>query len=153
MRRLFQFKQMVIRINETGYSISLVALLLSLGILFHFKSLRCTRITLHMNLFGSFAINNALWLIYFTMVVPNVEVTRNNLVRPVAHRVGGATHMGLPSPRGARKKRAVRARQARHRHRRGRVGWGLAMGLGVAATAIRLAGRDAARRGHSASGT
>ncbi|KAF7990226.1 hypothetical protein HCN44_000031 [Aphidius gifuensis] len=50
---------------EIGYLISLIALLLSLAILTYFRSLRCARITIHMNLFASFAINNALWLLWY----------------------------------------------------------------------------------------
>uniref|UniRef100_A0A8C9RNU8 Calcitonin gene-related peptide type 1 receptor n=1 Tax=Scleropages formosus TaxID=113540 RepID=A0A8C9RNU8_SCLFO len=37
-----------------GHGLSLTALLISLGIFFHFKSLSCQRITLHKNLFFSF---------------------------------------------------------------------------------------------------
>ncbi|CAM9299154.1 unnamed protein product [Lampetra planeri] len=37
-----------------GHGLSLVSLLISLGIFFHFKSLSCQRITLHKNLFLSF---------------------------------------------------------------------------------------------------
>ncbi|CAG9787015.1 unnamed protein product [Diatraea saccharalis] len=59
----------IIAVYEAGYSVSLVALLLSLGILFYFRSLRCARITVHMNLFASFAINNALWLAWYALVV------------------------------------------------------------------------------------
>ncbi|XP_049873355.1 calcitonin gene-related peptide type 1 receptor [Pectinophora gossypiella] len=59
----------IIAVYEAGYSVSLVALLLSLGILFYFKSLRCARITVHMNLFASFAANNALWLAWYGLVV------------------------------------------------------------------------------------
>lgn len=59
----------VIAVYETGYSVSLFALLLSLGILFYFKSLRCARITVHMNLFASFALNNALWLVWYGLVL------------------------------------------------------------------------------------
>lgn len=33
------------------------------------RSLRCARITVHMNLFGSFAANNALWLAWYGLVV------------------------------------------------------------------------------------
>ncbi|XP_024945544.1 calcitonin gene-related peptide type 1 receptor isoform X2 [Cephus cinctus] len=65
-------------IYETGYTISLVALLLSLAILTYFRSLRCARITLHMNLFASFAMNNALWLIWYGFVVANTDVPLNN---------------------------------------------------------------------------
>ncbi|XP_034832019.1 calcitonin gene-related peptide type 1 receptor-like [Maniola hyperantus] len=59
----------IIAVYEAGYSVSLVALLLSLAILFYFKSLRCARITVHMNLFASFALNNALWLAWYALVV------------------------------------------------------------------------------------
>ncbi|KPJ15429.1 Calcitonin gene-related peptide type 1 receptor [Papilio machaon] len=58
----------IITVYEVGYSVSLVALLLSLGILFYFKSLRCARITVHMNLFASFAANNATWLLWYGLV-------------------------------------------------------------------------------------
>ncbi|KAJ8722362.1 hypothetical protein PYW08_004764 [Mythimna loreyi] len=59
----------IIAVYEAGYSVSLVALLLSLAILFYFRSLRCARITVHMNLFASFALNNALWLVWYGLVV------------------------------------------------------------------------------------
>nr|QZD25053.1 GPCR20 [Spodoptera exigua] len=59
----------IIAVYEAGYSVSLVALLLSLAILLYFKSLRCARITVHMNLFASFAANNALWLLWYGLVV------------------------------------------------------------------------------------
>ena len=37
-----------------------------------FRSLKCARITLHMNLFASFAVNNFLWLIwYYVIFDPN----------------------------------------------------------------------------------
>ncbi|XP_023706761.1 calcitonin gene-related peptide type 1 receptor isoform X2 [Cryptotermes secundus] len=72
------WRQQVNRIYETGYSVSLVALLMSLGILFYFKSLRCARTTLHMNLFASFAINNALWLLWYRIVVNQPEVIVEN---------------------------------------------------------------------------
>ncbi|XP_065369424.1 calcitonin gene-related peptide type 1 receptor isoform X2 [Calliphora vicina] len=61
-------------IYEVGYGISLVAILLSLAILGYFKSLKCARITLHMNLFTSFAANNSLWLIWYLVVMPNSEL-------------------------------------------------------------------------------
>ncbi|XP_020710326.2 calcitonin gene-related peptide type 1 receptor-like isoform X2 [Athalia rosae] len=65
-------------IYETGYAISLIALLLSLAILTYFRSLRCARITLHMNLFASFAVNNALWLIWYGFVVAKPETLLEN---------------------------------------------------------------------------
>ncbi|XP_070160428.1 calcitonin gene-related peptide type 1 receptor isoform X3 [Polyergus mexicanus] len=72
------WQQSINGIYEVGYAISLVALLLSLGILTYFRSLRCARITLHMNLFTSFAINNALWLIWYRFIVANTDVLLNN---------------------------------------------------------------------------
>ncbi|KAL4703917.1 hypothetical protein ACJJTC_002092 [Scirpophaga incertulas] len=59
----------IIAVYEAGYSVSLLALLLSLAILAYFKSLRCARITVHMNLFASFALNNSLWLAWYGGVV------------------------------------------------------------------------------------
>lgn len=72
------WRQQVNSIYETGYLVSLVALLISLGILLYFKSLRCARTTLHMNLFASFAINNALWLLWYRIVVPQPDVIMEN---------------------------------------------------------------------------
>ncbi|XP_045448272.1 calcitonin gene-related peptide type 1 receptor [Melitaea cinxia] len=68
----------IVALYETGYSLSLVALLLSLGILFYFKSLRCARITVHMNLFASFALNNALWLAWYGLVVRSPDTLRES---------------------------------------------------------------------------
>ncbi|KAJ2938040.1 hypothetical protein O0L34_g14494 [Tuta absoluta] len=70
----------VIVVTETGYAISLVALIISLGILFYFKSLRCARITVHMNLFASFALNNVLWLIWYPLVLGSVPTLDTNPV-------------------------------------------------------------------------
>ncbi|KAL2730931.1 calcitonin protein-related peptide type 1 receptor-like isoform X1 [Vespula squamosa] len=67
-------------IYEVGYAISLVALLLSLVILTYFRSLRCARITLHMNLFVSFVLNNALWLIWYRFVVANTNLLLTNSI-------------------------------------------------------------------------
>ncbi|XP_050350755.1 calcitonin gene-related peptide type 1 receptor isoform X2 [Nymphalis io] len=70
----------IIVVYESGYSVSLVALLLSLGILSYFKSLRCARITVHMNLFASFALNNALWLVWYRVVVRSPVTVRESPV-------------------------------------------------------------------------
>ncbi|KAG6456486.1 calcitonin gene-related peptide type 1 receptor isoform X2 [Manduca sexta] len=64
----------IIAVYETGYSVSLVALVMSLAILLYFRSLRCARITVHMNLFASFAANNALWLAWYGLVVRAPDV-------------------------------------------------------------------------------
>ncbi|CAD7077512.1 unnamed protein product [Hermetia illucens] len=69
-----EWRQKVNLIYETGYCISLIAILLSLAILGYFRSLKCARITLHMNLFASFAANNSLWLLWYK-VMSDPEVT------------------------------------------------------------------------------
>ncbi|XP_043593234.1 calcitonin gene-related peptide type 1 receptor-like isoform X7 [Bombus pyrosoma] len=72
------WQQGISGLYEAGYAISLVALLLSLGILTYFRSLRCARTTLHMNLFASFAVNNALWLVWYRCIVANTDLLLNN---------------------------------------------------------------------------
>uniref|UniRef100_A0A1A9V260 G-protein coupled receptors family 2 profile 2 domain-containing protein n=1 Tax=Glossina austeni TaxID=7395 RepID=A0A1A9V260_GLOAU len=41
-------------------------------------SLRCARITLHMNLFISFAANNSLWLLWYLVVMPDAALLHDN---------------------------------------------------------------------------
>ncbi|KAH8284670.1 hypothetical protein KR018_011172, partial [Drosophila ironensis] len=79
-----EWKHSVNLIYEVGYGISLLAILLSLAILGYFKSLKCARITLHMNLFASFAANNSLWLIWYLLVMPNTELLQHSPLRCVA---------------------------------------------------------------------
>uniref|UniRef100_A0A8D0CAM2 Calcitonin gene-related peptide type 1 receptor n=1 Tax=Scleropages formosus TaxID=113540 RepID=A0A8D0CAM2_SCLFO len=57
-----------------GHGLSLTALLISLGIFFHFKSLSCQRITLHKNLFFSFVLNSVVTIIFLTVVANNQDV-------------------------------------------------------------------------------
>lgn len=44
------------------------------------RSLRCTRIMLHINLFVSFAVNNALWILWYRLVVEQPSVLSDNEV-------------------------------------------------------------------------
>ncbi|XP_042204024.1 calcitonin gene-related peptide type 1 receptor-like isoform X4 [Homarus americanus] len=44
------------------------------------RSLKCTRVTIHKNLFVSFIINNAMWLVWFECVVGRVDVVFSNTV-------------------------------------------------------------------------
>ncbi|KAI8515962.1 hypothetical protein Bbelb_067750, partial [Branchiostoma belcheri] len=99
-------------ITLAGYGLSLIALVVSLGIFFYFKvtssrentrlgrdlcgssdlprllaekgSLSCPRITIHKNLFFAFILNSILWIIWFTVVVPDNKLLKQN---PVSCRV------------------------------------------------------------------
>uniref|UniRef100_T1KMN8 Calcitonin receptor n=1 Tax=Tetranychus urticae TaxID=32264 RepID=T1KMN8_TETUR len=73
-----KFRQAVNNLYIIGYSISVLALIISLIIFLSFKSLKCTRITIHKNLFISFIINNLMWIMWYTLVVSNVEVVQSN---------------------------------------------------------------------------
>ncbi|XP_061730097.1 calcitonin gene-related peptide type 1 receptor-like [Cydia pomonella] len=72
------FRSIVNDVYVAGYSLSVAALILSLMIFFYFRSLRCTRIRIHMHLFTSFALNNILWVVWYKTVVNEVDVVRNN---------------------------------------------------------------------------
>lgn len=43
-----------------------------------YRSLKCSRITLHMNLFASFAANNLLWLLWYGVVLGDTQVIQRN---------------------------------------------------------------------------
>jgi calcitonin receptor-like len=61
-----------------GLSVSLATLIVSLIIFFSFSSLRCTRITIHKNMFFSMALNNASWLLWYKMVLFKSDVWSQN---------------------------------------------------------------------------
>lgn len=72
------FRQKMTILYIAGYSISAVTLMISLLIFFYFKSLQCTRIRVHKNLFLSFVMNNIMWILWYTYVVQDPEVLREN---------------------------------------------------------------------------
>ncbi|XP_064113384.1 calcitonin receptor-like isoform X2 [Macrobrachium nipponense] len=73
-----QLHQGINMIYIAGYSMSLIALCISLFIFCFFKSLKCKRVTIHKNLFVSFIINNALWLLWYECVVGKPDVLFSN---------------------------------------------------------------------------
>ncbi|KAJ0062403.1 hypothetical protein NL108_010995 [Boleophthalmus pectinirostris] len=54
-----------------GHGLSLISLLISLAIFFHFKSLSCQRITLHKNLFISCVLNSIITVVQLTTLAKN----------------------------------------------------------------------------------
>ncbi|XP_022248890.1 calcitonin gene-related peptide type 1 receptor-like [Limulus polyphemus] len=77
-REDLKFRQRINNLYIGGYSVSVVALILSLIIFFYFKSLRCTRVTIHKNLFISFVVNNIMWIIWYIEVVQRPQVVLEN---------------------------------------------------------------------------
>ncbi|CAB3372772.1 Hypothetical predicted protein [Cloeon dipterum] len=73
-----QFRQIVNTLYISGYSISFVALILSLLLFTCFKTLKCTRIAIHVQLFTSFALNNLMWIIWYYFVVGDLGTVEKN---------------------------------------------------------------------------
>ncbi|XP_037510088.1 calcitonin gene-related peptide type 1 receptor [Rhipicephalus sanguineus] len=73
-----QYGNLVNSLYVAGYTISLVALTLSLIIFFSFRSLRCKRITIHKNLFTSFIVSNFCWILWYVQVVAGTHVIELN---------------------------------------------------------------------------
>lgn len=69
------------------------------------RSLRCSRTTLHINLFVSFAVNNALWLIWYQFIMEPEVVHENRVSQPgiiprmrLARSVSEKKNSSLPPP-------------------------------------------------------
>ncbi|XP_071545489.1 uncharacterized protein [Panulirus ornatus] len=71
-------RRLINTIYIAGYSVSLIALAVSLLIFFYFRSLQCTRIRLHKNLFLSFILNNILWIAWYLEVADKPETVFDN---------------------------------------------------------------------------
>ncbi|OWA52579.1 Calcitonin receptor [Hypsibius exemplaris] len=61
-----------------GYSVSTLFLVVSLIIFFYFRQLRCTRISIHKNLFVSFVIHNVVWIIHDTVIPNSPDILEKN---------------------------------------------------------------------------
>lgn len=81
-----EIRQLVNSIYMSGYFISVIALIISMIIFVWFKSLRCTRITIHKNLFLSFIINNLAWITWQFLIDKKYEIfMRNSLGCQILH--------------------------------------------------------------------
>ncbi|CAD7088171.1 unnamed protein product [Hermetia illucens] len=73
-----EFRQVVNELYVKGYIVSLITLIISLGIFLGFKSLRCTRIRIHIHLFSSLALNCIAWILWYKLIVEVPENIRTN---------------------------------------------------------------------------
>nr|XP_024217979.1 calcitonin gene-related peptide type 1 receptor-like [Halyomorpha halys] len=73
-----EFRKIVNIIYVVGYSVSFAAIVISLIIFLTFRSLRCTRIAIHVQLFSSFAANDLMWIVWYKMVIGNPIVVQEN---------------------------------------------------------------------------
>ncbi|XP_059222396.1 calcitonin gene-related peptide type 1 receptor isoform X2 [Stomoxys calcitrans] len=73
-----EFRTFVNELYVKGYAVSAVALILSLIIFLGFKSLRCTRIRIHVHLFASLAFTCITWILWYKFVVEEPETIRDN---------------------------------------------------------------------------
>ncbi|CAG4955323.1 unnamed protein product [Colias eurytheme] len=69
------FREMVNNLYISGYALSTLALMLALLIFFIFRrTLNCTRISLHTNLFSSVVLTNIMWTVWYLAVINDVDV-------------------------------------------------------------------------------
>ncbi|XP_046802272.1 calcitonin gene-related peptide type 1 receptor [Lucilia cuprina] len=74
-----EFRTFVNELYVKGYAVSCLALIFSLIIfLVLSKSLRCTRIRIHVHLFASLAFTCVTWILWYKLVVEQPDMIRNN---------------------------------------------------------------------------
>ncbi|XP_055612528.1 calcitonin gene-related peptide type 1 receptor-like, partial [Uranotaenia lowii] len=72
------FRRLVNDLYIGGYTISLITLIVSLCVFFSFRTLKCTRIRIHINLFISLALSCICWLCWYKLVIEDPDVTNRN---------------------------------------------------------------------------
>ncbi|XP_017065034.1 calcitonin gene-related peptide type 1 receptor [Drosophila eugracilis] len=73
-----EFRKFINELYVKGYALSLLALLISIIIFLGFKSLRCTRIRIHVHLFASLACTCVAWILWYRLVVERHETITEN---------------------------------------------------------------------------
>ncbi|EDW82153.1 uncharacterized protein Dwil_GK25280 [Drosophila willistoni] len=74
----YEFRKFVNQLYVKGYALSLLALLISIIIFLGFKSLRCTRIRIHVHLFASLACSCIAWILWYVFVVEQPDLVAEN---------------------------------------------------------------------------
>ncbi|CAH1788541.1 unnamed protein product [Owenia fusiformis] len=74
----FEKNRMLIYTFISGYTVSILALAVSLGIFCFFKQLQCDRITLHKNLFVSYILTGLVWILYYVFAALDAQVLIDN---------------------------------------------------------------------------
>ncbi|XP_050100891.1 calcitonin gene-related peptide type 1 receptor isoform X2 [Anopheles aquasalis] len=73
-----QLRRLVNDIYIGGYTVSFLTLIISLCIFHSFRTLKCTRIRIHINLFTSLALSCLFWIVWYKFVVEDPDVLKAN---------------------------------------------------------------------------
>ncbi|KAG5672428.1 hypothetical protein PVAND_002557 [Polypedilum vanderplanki] len=74
----YTFRQTINDIYFYGYCVSLSTLIISLVIFLSFRSLKCTRIKIHVQLFISLAMSCILWIIWYKFIIIDPNIVKEN---------------------------------------------------------------------------
>uniref|UniRef100_A0A182PRA0 Calcitonin receptor n=1 Tax=Anopheles epiroticus TaxID=199890 RepID=A0A182PRA0_9DIPT len=75
-----QLRRLVNDIYIGGYTVSFLTLIISLFIFHSFRTLKCTRIRIHIHLFTSLALSCLFWIVWYKFVVEDPDVLNANTV-------------------------------------------------------------------------
>ncbi|EAA00956.4 AGAP001175-PA, partial [Anopheles gambiae str. PEST] len=73
-----QLRRLVNDIYIGGYTVSFLTLIISLCIFHSFRTLKCTRIRIHIHLFTSLALSCLFWIVWYKFVVEDPDVLNAN---------------------------------------------------------------------------
>ncbi|CAL1538992.1 unnamed protein product [Lymnaea stagnalis] len=72
--------QIILYMSISGYAISCVLLVISLGIFSAFRQLKCSRVVLHQHLFVSFILTGVMWILTYALFLIKPEARKDNPV-------------------------------------------------------------------------